>query len=109
MKTYKSILTESVLAQVDIPRFRFVGFTGGLCGADVKALGVSEVSTKQGQYCPVIVFGVALVEAAGAISVGARVFSNASGKATATGTNNPNGFALDAAAADGDIIRVVLA
>lgn len=108
MKTYKSVLTESILASADIPKYRFVGFTGGLCAADAKALGVSEVDTKQGQYCPVIVYGIALVEAAGAISVGAKVYSNVSGKATATGTNNPNGYAMDAATADGDIIRVVL-
>lgn len=108
MKTYKSVLTESILAATNIPKYRFVSFTGGLCGADAKALGVSETDTNQGQYCPVIVYGIALVEAAGAISAGAKVYSNASGKATATGTNNPNGYALDAATADGDIIRVVL-
>lgn len=108
MKTYKACLIESILATVNISQYRFVSFTGELCGADKKAFGVSIANTNQGQYCPVIVYGIALVEAGGAISVGEKVYSDANGMAIATGTNNPNGYAMDGAATAGDIIRVVL-
>lgn len=108
MKTYQPVLITSVTAAADTVKHRFIGFGGALCGADQKALGVSDADTKSGQQMPVVVVGIALVEASGAISQGARVFSDANGKATATGTNNPNGHAVDSATGAGEIIRVRL-
>jgi len=83
MKTYQPILTTSITAGADIPKGRFIGFDGGLCGANAKALGVSEVDTKQGQQLPVIVYGIAIVETGGAVSAGAAVTSDSSGRAVA--------------------------
>jgi hypothetical protein len=137
MKTYKTALTDSITAAVDLVKHRFIGFDGNYCGADAKALGVSETDTKAGQQCPVIVYGIALVEAGGAISKGQAVKSDANGKAVAatnfsvsvpagatTVTSDAaqpdlveaggvlpeavNGYALDDAAGAGEIIRVVL-
>ena len=53
--------------------------------------------------------GVSKVMAGAAVTQGARVMSNATGKAiTATATNNISGTALEAASADGNIIAVLL-
>lgn len=82
-KAYKPGVVESILAAADLEANRFIGFDGNLCGANAKALGVSETSTKQGQYCPVIVTGIALVESGGAVSAGAAVASDAAGRAVA--------------------------
>jgi len=108
MKTYNPVLTLSVTAASDIPKARFVGFNGGLCAANTKALGVSEADTKQGQQMPVIVYGIALIESGGAVNVGDAVTSDANGKAVPAGTNPVNGYALDAASGAGEIIRVKL-
>jgi hypothetical protein len=108
MKAYNPVLTISVTAASNIPKARFIGFGGGLCAANTKALGVSEADTNQGQQLPVIVYGIALVESGGAISVGDAVTSDANGKAVAAGINPVNGYALDAASGEGEFIRVKL-
>lgn len=81
MKTYKSALTESIVAAADVVKNRFAGFDGNYCGADKKALGVFEVDTKTGQMAPVIVYGIALIEAAGTFAAGDKLVSDANGKA----------------------------
>lgn len=109
MKTEQLILITSIAALgADLTRFRFVGFDGAVCGAAAKALGVANADTAVGNQAPVGVEGIALVEAGAAIAVGAEVESNALGKAITLAAGTSNGRALDAAAADGDIIRVLL-
>ena len=106
-KLYKPVLIDSVKAQVDIPEHRFIGFDGNLCQASQKALGVSDVSIEQGQYAPVGVLGIFLVEAADEIAIGAEIASDAQGRAiTVTETEVVNGYSLDEGT-DGDLIRVV--
>jgi len=109
MKTYQAILTTSIIAGEDIPKGRFVGFDGRLCGANAKALGVSEVDVNQGQPCPVIVYGIAIVETGGAVSVGDAVTSDNNGRAVVAGVDPViNGYALDSATQAGQFIRVKL-
>jgi hypothetical protein len=108
MKTYFPVLTVSFAVASDIPKARFIGFNGALCAQNAKALGVSEVDTKQGQQMPVIVYGIALVESGGAVNVGDAVTSDANGKAVPAETNPVNGYALDAASGAGEIIRIKL-
>lgn len=133
MKTFQPVLTTSVVAAVDIEKYRFIGFDGDYCGADQKALGVSEVDVSPGEQCSVICEGIALVVAGGAIAQGKPVTSDANGQAVeatsatvtipsgtaeaVAGTYNVdggvlpqaiNGYALDAAAGAGEIIRVKL-
>ena len=81
MKTYKSALTESILAAADVVKNRFAGFDGNYCGADKKALGVFETDTKTGQMAPVIAMGIALIIAAGTFAVGDDIVSDGDGKA----------------------------
>ena len=138
MKAYKSALTDSITAQVDLPKGRFIGFDGNLCAQDAKALGVSEADTKAGQQCPVVVYGIAVVETGGAVNAGDAIASDSQGRAvaatafnvtidagatavTSTAANGDittesggvlpqavNGYALDSASGAGEFIRVVL-
>lgn len=99
----------TVLAAEAIPKQRFVGFDGNLCGAGAKALGASEIDFGSGEYAGVIGTGSVIVEAAEAIAVGGGVESDADGKAAALDTGTVNGYAMTAAAQAGDLIVVKLA
>lgn len=111
-KTYQPILIQTVEAQEDLTEKTFIGFDGNTCEAGAKAFGVADVSTESGQLAPVGVLGTFLVTAGGAITQGSAVTSDANGKAvTATSTEDStdeiNGYALDAASASGEVIRVL--
>lgn len=107
MKTQQVILTTTVLAAAALSRFRFAGFDGNVCAAGSKALGVVEAGADAGEQAPVNTHGILLVEAGAAIAAGAEVESNAAGQAITKAAGVSNGFALDAAAAAGDVIRIV--
>lgn len=107
MKTQQVILTTSVVAIANLTRRRFVGFDGNVCAAGVKALGVVEADTESGGVAPANVQGVILVEAAAAITAGAEVQSDATGRAITKAAGVANGVAWDAATAAGDVIRIV--
>ena len=106
MKTQQILLTTSVLAIAALGRSRLVGFDGGVCAAGAKALGACEASTSVGEQAPVNMAGALLVEAGGPIAAGAEVESDATGRAVAKTTGVSNGWAMDAATAAGDLIRV---
>lgn len=136
-KTYFDVFTDTVRTAANVVKNRFIGFDGNYCAADAKAYGVSKMDVDSGQNAPVIVIGVAIVEAAGIINAGDSVVSDATGKAlaatdvsvsvpsgatpvTSTGAQPAltvaggalpqpiNGFALDASTGAGDLIRVKL-
>ncbi len=65
---------------------RFIGFDGNLCGADAKALGVSELATASGEQCPVRISAIAVVESGGILAAGNRVVSDSTGRAVAATT-----------------------
>ena len=69
--------------------------------------GVVEADTENGGVAPANVMGVILVEAGAAIAAGAEVESDANGKAITKAAGVVNGVAWDAAAAAGDLIRIV--
>jgi hypothetical protein len=81
--------------------------TGAVCAAGAKALGIAETATDIGEQAPVNTHGILLVEAGAAIAAGAEVESDANGKAITKAAGISNGFALDAAAAAGDVIRII--
>lgn len=83
MKTQKPLNIESVLATGALTKLRFVTYAGTTAGALGRALGVAQDGGEIGEYVPVVTDGIALVEAGGAISVGAPVASDASGRAIA--------------------------
>ncbi len=106
-KTYKPLLIDSVLASADLEQHRFIGFDGGYCTAGAKALGIVDVSTSQGEYVPIAILGILLVEAGGTIAVGDAVASDAEGKAVKVADSAvTNGYALDAGTT-GQEIRII--
>ncbi|GLH34004.1 DUF2190 domain-containing protein [Pseudomonas sp. BR1R-5] len=107
MKTKQTVLTTSVVALVDLARHRFAGFDGDMCAAGAKSLGTVAVDTEADNVAPVDVLGICLVTAGAAISVGAEVESDANGQAVTLAAGESNGIAMDAAAAAGDVIRIV--
>jgi len=108
-KTANPVLAISVDATEDLTAHRFVGFSGGVCDFDAKALGVVDLNWVSGDKVAVTVLGVMPVEAGEAIDIGAEVASDGTGKAVnATLDSKVNAYALEAATAAGDFIRVLL-
>ena len=85
--------------------------TGGVASEDNALIGVAQEAGVSGDSItvrPIIPGTVSDVLVGGAISLGARVFSAASGKGSATATSLTSvGIARVAATADGDIIPVI--
>jgi hypothetical protein len=76
----------SITAAAALVAKRFIGVDGNLCGAGLKATGVSELATAIGEPCPVRIGGIAVVEVGGAITVTANevpVKSDSTGRAVA--------------------------
>ena len=107
MKTQNVIRTTSVEAAADLTRLRFVGFDGDVAAAAAPAVGVCEADSDLGEMAPVNTHGVLLVEAGGAIALAAQVEVGANGKAVTIAAGVAQGRTMDAAAADGDIIRIL--
>lgn len=82
---------------------------------DERGIGVTLIPAASGQAVSVAIFGAKdgtfLVEAAGAIALHARVTGAADGKVDDVATSSPAGpnglIALNAAAADGDLVEVL--
>lgn len=107
MQSEKILLATTVLAVAALSRMRLVNFAGGTCGAGARPLGVANAAYDIGEQAGVNTHGELLVEAGAAIAVGAEVESDASGRAVTKTTGVAFGAARDAAAAAGDIIRVL--
>ena len=72
-----------------------------------------DVAPLSGERCDIVMAGMCFVEAGAAFAVGARLTSDAQGRAVAAapaaGANNSIiGMAVDAAVAAGDIVRMVI-
>jgi hypothetical protein len=88
---------------------RFVTPSGAQAGADANTLGVARSGGVSGDKIPVDVLGTAVVEAGAAISEGATLETDASGRAVTWATSGPKvGIALEAAGAAGQFIEVLL-
>ena len=98
----------SLPAGADVARNRFVSVNatgnGVQATASTMAIGASMNEAKEGQVVEVA-DGIVMVEAAGAIASGAKVYSDAEGKATATG-DNLAGVAITAATGAGQLVAV---
>lgn len=108
MKTEKILLTLTVLATAVLSRFRLVGFTGGVCDVGEPALGVAVAGFDVGEQAGVAARGELLVEAGAIVAVGQEVESDLVGCVVPLTTGVVVGRARDAAAAAGDIIRVLV-
>lgn len=107
MKTSNHVLATTVISLAALNKHVLVGFDGALCGAGKKAYGATIVAADADEPTAVAVLGVVLVTAGGAIEVGDEVESDASGRAIKKTTGVSNGWALDAASAAGEEIRIV--
>ncbi|MFJ7792917.1 capsid cement protein [Pseudomonas sp. NPDC096950] len=107
MKTQQPVLTTSLVAVVDLPRFRFASFAGALCAAGAKSLGTVAADTEADSVAPINVLGICLITSGAALAAGDQVESDASGRAVKLAAGASNGIAMDAATAAGDIIRIV--
>lgn len=107
MKSQQVTLVASMLAIGALPIQRFVGLDGAPCAAGAKALGVAAVDTDADNMAPVNVTGIMLVEAGAAVAAKAEIEVDATARAIALATGKSNGYALDSAAAAGDLIRIV--
>lgn len=107
MKTEKLLMVATISAAAGLLARRFVDFDGNPCGAGERPLGVAVHGADAGDQAGVATHGELLVEAGAAIAVGAEVESDASGRAVTKTTGVAFGAARDAAAAAGDIIRVL--
>lgn len=102
-------------ASADVTGGRLVAITGvrtvGPAGADSAAVvGVAGFDALAGERVTVFTRagGVQQLTASGAIAAGVKVSSAAAGKIQTVGsTTNPIGLALEAAAADNDVIDVL--
>lgn len=100
----------SMPAGADVERCRFVSVdansNGITANATTPVVGVSMNKVAANQVLE-IADGIVMVEAAGAITAGTGVSSNAEGKAVAASTNYV-GIALTAASAAGELVAVKL-
>ncbi len=103
-----SILSLHVVATAALTAHRFVAAGGGVPAAGGNALGVTRQAAAIGESALTDVIGTAVVEAGGAIAAGAAVETDATGRAVTQTTGVKLGRALEAAAAAGDFIEVLL-
>ena len=117
MATAEAIKTISVTAGSVVSLYRFLQLAADgkvdHCGVDARADGVAaEAAAADGDLMAMALMGGKMkVEASAALTVGALVGSDATGKAKAAGTTVNNyslGVVVTASAADGDIIEVLL-
>lgn len=107
-QTKQVVLTTTVKAAGKIVANRFVTFSAKQAKANEAVLGVAPYDTDEGDVAAVDVLGIALVEAGGEIAAGAEVDADAQGCAVTHASGKVAGTALTAAAAAGDVIRVLL-
>ncbi len=107
MKTEKILMVTTILATAALSRFRFVSFAGAPAVAADAALGVPVTAIDQGEQAGVATHGEILVEAGAAITAGAQVQPDATGRAITLASGVAFGRARDSATAAGEIIRVL--
>ncbi|XXQ69000.1 DUF2190 family protein [Neisseriaceae bacterium B1] len=105
--TKKVVLVTTVIATSPIIANRFIGFDGAQAKANAPVFGVTPREADKGDSVGVECVGIVLVETGGAITVGAKVASDAQGCAVA-GETNAAGYAISAATEAGQLIAVLL-
>lgn len=104
-----SVLALTVAAAGTIAANRFITPAGAQAGADANTLGVCRQAAVAADKVTVDVLGTAIVEAGAAVSAGASLKSDASGRAITWATSGAKvGIALEAATGAGQMIEVLL-
>lgn len=103
------ILTLTGAATGTIAAHRFVTPAIAQAGADANTLGVTQSAAVSGDKIPVDVLGTTIVETGAAISAGATLKSDASGRAITWATSGAKAaLALEAAGGAGEFIEALL-
>jgi len=103
------ILTLTVTLAGTVAAHRFVTPAGAQAGADANTLGVSRTAGVSGDKIPVDVLGTAIVETGAAITAGATLETDASGRAVTFAISGGKvAIALEDASAAGQFIEVLL-
>lgn len=108
MSSKISILTLSFLATAALTAERFITAGGAVATAAGRAVGVACTSAAIGDRVATDVLGTTVVVAGGAIALDAAIEVGAAGKAVTKSAGVTVARALQAAAADGDRIQVLL-
>jgi len=108
MKTEKVLLIESVKATTALTKGRYARSTGAQAGAGEQVLGVVDLDAAIGQQASIKTHGILLVESGAAVAAEARLQSDATGRAITLAAGKDAGYALDAATAAGQPIRIKL-
>ncbi len=106
-----SILTLTVIASAAALGSRFITTAGAYPAAGGLPLGVNTADATIGAPTAVDTLGTALVQAGAAIAVDAKIMVGTDGKAIThdnDGDKHAVGRALSVAAADGDVIEILL-
>lgn len=103
------ILTLTMIATATIPANRFVTFGGTVTVADANSCGVARTAAAIGDAFPYDSLGTAVVESGAAVTAGASVKSDGTGRAIDWATAGAKlGQAMQAATAAGQFIEVRL-
>ncbi|MCK4763196.1 MAG: DUF2190 family protein [Candidatus Aminicenantes bacterium] len=87
--------------------YRFVGMGGSLCGAGAKAAGINQIKVEAGDEVALATNGKLLVEAGGVVTAGAKIKSDAEGRAVDHDTGEVNGWALTGVTTAGEYVLIV--
>ena len=108
-KQHIPLLALTATATATLTANRFVTFAGAVPSADANTFGVVRQSAVSGDKITVDVLGTAIVEAGAAITAGATLKTDASGRGITWATSGAKvGLALQSASAAGDLIEVLL-
>ncbi len=107
MKTQHVAVTMSILAAAAQSKRRCITLAGAVPAAGAWCPGLLEDNIDPGLYGAVNVSGVILAEAGAAIAAGAELECDAQGRVITRASGAVLGRALDAAAAAGDVIRIL--
>lgn len=104
-----SLLPLTIVASATLVADRFITAAGGVPAADVNVLGVVRQAAVSGDRVTVDVLGTAIIEAGAAISAGATLKTDASGRAITWATAGAKvALALQSASGAGQFIEVLL-
>ena len=107
-RAHIATLAMTVVLTADCVAGQLLSFDDAPAGADAPVQGVAMTDGKAGDAVRVVPIGVLELTAATAIAKGAPVYSDAEGRPTAAGANNPIGRALRAASNPGDLVTVLV-
>lgn len=108
LQTHISAMTITMALTADVKAHRFVTAQGAQAGAGDAAVGVARNDEVAGRAVAIDVITVVDMVAGAAISLGARVQSDADGLPITKAAGADNGLALTAAANAGDTVKILI-